>query len=232
MKKKSLLLAIASMSVAAIGVGTVGTFAWYASTTAATTSAVAGDAYKLSSVASTVAAANYDITVTPSVSYGTGVSGLQLTNAVAVTAETTTYKLQYGAVAGGKAVVKDCEGASGFVGTISFTATWRDTVSAEDKPVLKGKTLTGGIFTTENYAKLINANAVSGLTAGSQDSGTYEIDIADDDALTLTVRVTANGYVRIQASSTQENGAAATAEAAHGENDKVKVTAGALAFSA
>ncbi len=41
MKKKSLLLAISAMSIAAIGVGTVGTFAWYTASSAATLSQVA-----------------------------------------------------------------------------------------------------------------------------------------------------------------------------------------------
>ena len=44
MKKKSLLLAVSAMTVAAIGVGTVGTFAWYAASGASITSQVAGTA--------------------------------------------------------------------------------------------------------------------------------------------------------------------------------------------
>lgn len=221
MKKKSLLLAISAMSIAAIGVGTVGTFAWYSASSNASVQAAAGDKYTLSTVKSDVQVAAYTITVTPNVS-----GSVQLTNAVQET-PASTYKLQYGGVTGGKAVVADCASASGFVATVSFTAEWGGIgkpTQAEDIAYFKNKRLTGGTFGVEGQAKLINANAVAGLTVANGTEGTYYIDVSNSDALELTVTVVTNGYVRSQATGTEANGAAASAEADH-TGDKVVANA-------
>lgn len=225
--KKLLLASIAAMGVLAMGVGATSTFAWYASSNSATATVAAGTAHTINTVASDVTAAQYTITVTPS-----SVGDLQLTNPV----ETSTgiYKLQYGGVTGGKAKVQDCGSASGFVGAVAFTASWtgigKPTQTA-DITRFKGKTLTGGAFTVSNYAKLINANAVSGLTTVNETNGTFSIEVSNDNNLELTVIVASPAYVRIQASSADANNASATAEASH-DSDTIAVTAGDLVIPA
>ena len=63
MKKKSLLLAISAMSIAAIGVGTVGTFAWYTASQSATLANVEATHGSISTVASTITTGNYYLRV-------------------------------------------------------------------------------------------------------------------------------------------------------------------------
>ncbi len=221
--KKLLLVATAAMGVLALGTAGVGTVAWFATSNAATASTVAGDAKSISSVASDVTAAGYSITVTPAV-----IENLQLTNAVAEQGG-STYKLQYGAVTGGKAKVSDCPSASGYVAAISsWTAVWTNgnkPTQTEDINRFKNKLLTGGSFQVTGQAKLVDKNAVTGLAADAT-TGSFKIQVSNDNNLTLTVTQWSPAYVRVQASSADANNDDATPEAAH--TDTIEVVASDL----
>lgn len=137
------------MLVAAGAIGATGTFAWFAASGNPSATAAAGSPASVGSIKSDVTVAGYTITVTPA-----AINNLQLTNAVAVS---TKYKLQYGGVTGGKAVVADCESGSGFVAEITgWTATWSGGApsQAEDIDYFKNKRLIGGVLKPLNKLSL------------------------------------------------------------------------------
>lgn len=216
MKKKSLLLAISAMSIAAIGVGTVGTFAWYVSSANANIKNDFNAAGAISSASTSLDVVNtYHIKLTVG-----AVENVQLShlgageyingNSGATYIAGTLYKGVY--VSDSSLVRAEAladNGLADFVKGYTVTATWVDedgnpTTAPSDQydvGYLGGKTFTVNL-TAGGTTKLCKKNnKASGLNASGEEanatSATCKVHIAAS-TLGLTVDTYSLAYARLE----------------------------------